>query len=124
MIIGEEDTILNAGDYCENLEIVGKKGKIEQFFKDTPKTIERSLAPDQPQLELVRAIEQDKIAGSNFDYSVPLTKLCLFGNLAIANPGKVINWDTATQKTDNEDANKLIKRAAVRSGWEYSAATS
>jgi hypothetical protein len=53
---------------------------------------------------------------------VPLTKLCLLGNLAIANPGKVIGWDSAKQESDNADANKLIKRAAVRSGWEYSAA--
>ncbi len=123
MIVGDEDTILNSGDYCENLEVVGNREKFAKFYKETPKSIERSLAPDKPQLELVRAIEQDKTAGSNFDYSVPLTKLCLFGNLAIGNPGKVINWDSATQQTDNADANKMIKRAAVRSGWEYSAAT-
>lgn len=123
MIIGDEDTILNSGDYCENLEVVGNRAKFAKFYKETPKTIERSLAPDKPQLELVKAIEQDKICGSNFDYSVPLTKLCLFGNLAIANPGKVINWDSAKQETDNADANKLIKRAAVRNGWEYSAAS-
>ena len=123
MIIGDEDTILNSGDYCENLEVVGNRAKFAKFYKETPKTIERSLAPDKPQLELVKAIEQDKICGSNFDYSVPLTKLCLFGNLAIANPGKVINWDSSKQETDNADANKLIKRAAVRNGWEYSAAS-
>ena len=123
MIIGDEDTILNSGDYCENLELVGNRAKFAKFYKETPKTIERSLAPDKPQLELVKAIEQDKICGSNFDYSVPLTKLCLFGNLAIANPGKVINWDSSKQETDSAEANKLIKRAAVRNGWEYSAAS-
>jgi hypothetical protein len=69
----------------------------------------------------VKAIEQDKICGSNFDYSVPLTKLCLFGNLAIANPGKVINWDTAKQSTGDAEVDKLLKRAATRQGWDYSA---
>lgn len=123
MIVGDEDTILNSGDYCENLEVVGNRAKFAKFYKETPKTIERSLAPDKPQLELVKAIEQNKICGSNFDYSVPLTKLCLFGNLAIANPGKVINWDSSKQETDSAEANKLIKRAAVRNGWEYSAAS-
>lgn len=123
MIIGDEDTILNQGDYCENLQLVGNREKFAKFFKETPKTLERSLAPDKPQLELVRAIEQDKICGSNFDYSVPLTKLCLFGNLAISNPGKVIHWDSAKQTTDNEQANKMIKRASVRNGWEYSASS-
>lgn len=122
LIVGDEDSILNPGDYCEALEVVGNRPKLAKFFKETPKTLERSLAPGKPQLELVMAIEQNKIAGSNFDYSVPLTKLCLFGNFGITNPGKVIRWDSATQMTDNEDANKLIKRAAVRQGWEYSAA--
>ncbi len=122
MIVGDEDTILNPGDYCEALEVVGNRPKLAKFFKETPKTLERSLAPGKPQLELVKAIEQNKECGSHFDYSVPLTKLCLFGNLAIANPGKVIKWDSASQSSDNEAANKLIKRAAVRQGWDYSAA--
>jgi len=122
IIVGDEDSILNPGDYCEALEVVGNRPKLVKFFKETPKTLERSLAPGKPQLELVMAIEQNKTAGSNFDYSVPLTKLCLFGNFGITNPGKVIRWDSATQTTDSEEANKLIKRAAVRQGWEYSAA--
>jgi hypothetical protein len=122
IIEGDEDTILNAGDYCEHLEVVGNREKMVKFFKDTPKTLERSLAPGKPQLELVKAIEQDKIAGSNFDYSVPLTKLCLFGNLAISNPGKIVEWDSATQSIKGSaEANALLKRAAVRQGWEYSA---
>ena len=121
LIIGDEDTILNAGDYCERLEVVGNRAKLIEFSTKTPKTLERSLAPGKPQLELVKAIEQDKIAGSNFDYSVPLTKLCLFGNLAIANPGKVIEWDSATQKTGDEAVNQLLKREAYREGFAYSA---
>lgn len=122
IIEGDEDSILNAGDYCEHLEVVGNRDKMLKFFKDTPKTIERSLAQGKPQLELVRAIEQNKVCGSNFDYSVPLTKQCLFGNLGIANPGKVIEWDSATQQIKNSgDANKLLTRDAYRPGWEYSA---
>ena len=122
IIEGDEDSILNAGDYCEHLEVVGKRDKMLKFFAETPKTLERSLAPGKPQLELVKAIEQNKICGSNFDYSVPLTKMCLFGNLAIANPGKVIEWDSATQQIKNGgDANKLLTRDAYRPGWEYSA---
>jgi predicted dehydrogenase len=122
MIVGDEDTILNSGDYCEHLEVVGNRAKLAQFAKETPKTIERSLAPDKPQLELVRAIEQGKECGSHFDYSVPLTKLCLFGNLAIANPGKIIEWDSATQSIkDGGEANQHLKHSAYREGWDYSA---
>lgn len=121
IIVGEEDSILNIGDYCESLEVIGNRPKLVKFFQETPKTEERSLAPGKPQLELVKAIEQDKICGSNFDYSVPLTKLCLLGNLAIQNPGKVVNWDSATQATGDASVDKLLKRAAVRQGWDYSA---
>jgi predicted dehydrogenase len=121
LIIGDEDTLFNGGDYCERPEVVGNRDKLIKFSKETPKTLERSLAPGDPQAELVRCIEQDKIAGSNFDYSVPLTKLCLFGNLAIANPGQVIEWDSAAQKTNNENANKTLVRSAYRAGFEYSA---
>ena len=123
IIVGDEDSILNAGDYCEHLEVIGNRDKMIKFFKDTPKTLERSLAPGKPQLELVKAIEQNKVCGSNFDYSVPLTKLCLFGNLAIASPGKVLEWDSSTQQIKNDgEANKLLTRDAYRPGWEYSAA--
>jgi predicted dehydrogenase len=121
IIVGEEDSILNVGDYCEHLEVIGNREKLVKFAQETPKTLERSLAPDNPQLELIRSIEQGKVCGSNFDYSVPLTKLCLFGNLAILNPGKVINWDTAKQSTGDAEVDKLLKRAAYRQGWEYSA---
>jgi len=122
IIVGDEDSILNAGDYCENLEVIGDRPKLIKFLQETPKTLERSLAPGKPQLELIKAIEQDKICGSNFDYSVPLTKLCLFGNLAIANPGKVVEWDSAAQQIkDGGESNVLLKRVAYRQGWEYSA---
>ena len=124
IIVGDEDSILNAGDYCERLEVVGNREKLVKFTTGTAKSLERSLAPGKPQLELVKAIEQNKICGSNFDYSVPLTKLCLFGNLAISNPGKVIEWDSATQQIKNGgEANNLLTRAAHRQGWDYSAAS-
>jgi predicted dehydrogenase len=121
IIYGDEDAIINTDDYCRRPELIGNRDKLVQFSQNTPKTLERSLAPDKPQLELVYAIEQGKTCGSNFDYSVPLTKLCLLGNLGIANPGKVIEWDSATQKTNNDEINKLLTRAAYREGYAYTA---
>ncbi len=123
MIKGDEGVILNTDDYCGHPELISDPERYKKFAAETPKTLERSLAPGKPQLELVRAIEQDKICGSNFDYAVPLTKLCLLGNLAIANPGKVINWDSATQSSGDAAVDALIKRKGYRAGWEYSAAT-
>ena len=36
--------------------------------------------------------------------------------------GKVLEWDSAKQEvTGNPEANKFLKRAAYREGWDYSA---
>jgi len=125
IIKGEEGTIFNAGDYCNSPQLLPVE-KHQQWVLKNPvsRTIERCLAPGDPQLELVRAIAQGKTCGGSFDYSVPLTKLCLLGNLAISHPGKSLEWDSAKQEVSNHaDANKLLKRVAVRNGWDYSAAS-
>ena len=122
MIIGDGGTLLNAGDYCDHPHLLPKESH-DAFLKDRQpaKTLERSLAPGDPQKELIRSILQDKICGSNFEYAVPLTRLCLLGNAAIANPGKTLHWDTKSQGFDGCGMNSFIKRAAVREGWDYSA---
>ena len=59
----------------------------------------------------------------HFDYSVPLTETTLIGGLAMRFPGKRLAWDSAALKvTNNEEANKFIKRAKYRAGWDYSSA--
>lgn len=123
LIMGDQGTIMNTDDYCGSPRLI-PEDSFKKFLggKSPDLKLEQSIAEGKPQLELIRAIEQDKICGSNFDYSVPLTKLCLLGNLAIANPGKVIEWDSAKQTSNDAGANKLITRAAYRQGWEYSAA--
>jgi hypothetical protein len=41
------------------------------------------------------------------------------GNIGVLNPGKVLEWDTVAQRFRNsEEANGLLKRSAVRKGWE------
>ncbi|MEI9894938.1 MAG: hypothetical protein WDN28_13890 [Chthoniobacter sp.] len=58
---------------------------------------------------------------SQFDYSVPLTELTLVGGLAMHYPGVRIEWDALNlQATGLPEAQKFIKRAAYRQGWEYS----
>ncbi len=123
LLRGDAGVILNTDDYCGSPRLI-PNAKMTEFLGGKPPVLklDPALAEGEPQLELIRAIEQDKICGSNFDYSVPLTKFCLLGNLAIANPGKVINWDASKQESDNAEANKLITRAAYRQGWDYSAA--
>jgi hypothetical protein len=53
---------------------------------------------------------------------VPLTRCGLLGNIAVLNPGKELEWDTMAQRFKNsEEANRLLKRPAVRKGWEFCA---
>jgi predicted dehydrogenase len=122
IIYGDEGTVFNAGDYCSNLRLLPQE-RYSTVLRNTQiaKTLERSIAPGDPQLELVRAITQNKECGGTFDYSVPLTKLCLLGNLAMTTPGKELDWDSEKQEVKGKDeVNKWLKRAAVRQGWDYS----
>ena len=117
---GEEGELVNF-----SVERVLADGRFADWRKTKmpPARLEPSLAPGNPQAELVKAIEQDKICGSNFEHSVPLTRLCLIGNLAVACPGQVLEWDAAAHAVKgNAEANRWLRRAAVRPGWEYSAA--
>jgi len=82
------------------------------------------VTPGNPQQEWTEAIKQGKEYPwmGHFDYSCPLTELTLIGGLAMRFPGKRIEWDSKALKVTNlEAANKFIKRAAYRKGWEYSA---
>ena len=66
------------------------------------------------------AIKNGLKCPSSFEYSVPLTYLCLLGNLAIST-GKTIEFDpNKLEVVGMPEANKFIKRT-YREGWEYSA---
>ena len=122
MIVGEKGTILNFGDYCDKPFIVGEKRHKDWLATNPQKTLERSLAPGNPQLEWTRAIKQGKQPGSNFDYAVPLTEICLFGNLAIRANGEAIEWDKEKREIKGHpEMTRFIKRT-YRAGWEISAA--
>jgi predicted dehydrogenase len=121
IIKGSDGIILNPGDYCNKPQLL-PQAKHEAWVKshEVEKKWERSLAPGDPQKELVRCIQKEKICGANFDYAVPLTKLCLLGNAAIANPNRSLEWDSDTQSfKDDAKANSMLKRVAVREGWDY-----
>jgi|GEM_PF-2138137 len=61
---------------------------------------------------------------SQFDYAVPLAELCLLGDLAIR-IGQPVEWDQSKfMAVGNDAANKLVKRAKYRDGWDYSSTKS
>ena len=125
LIVGTEGVILNKDDQAKNMQL-WPKNRRDAFPADKiPKTETRSVREGNPQQEWAEAIRNGKEFETmgHFDYSVPLTETTLVGGLAMRFPGKRLAWDSAALKvTNNADANKFIKRAKYRAGWEYSAA--
>ncbi len=122
-VVGTDGILYNQGDQAKNLTILPEARSVEFLASPPGKTLDRSPAPGDPQREWSLAIKQGKHFPfmSQFDYSVPLTELCLLGALAIRT-GAPIRWDKEKYLAiGNDAANKLIKRAQYRDGWEYSA---
>lgn len=111
---------------------VGKKGKLMcETYSESPRLLPeaRMQAYKRPNKSLPRVVgthEQnwiDAILGktkaptSNFDYSGPFTETVLLGNLALAFPGKRLNWNGAKLEVTNDaEANALV-RPQYRAGW-------
>lgn len=122
-LVGSDGVLVNEGSQAQKFTILPESRSVEFLANPPAKTLERSPAAGNSEREWAMAIKQGKPFSfmSQFDYSVPLTELCLLGCLAIR-AGEPIVWDPKTYTAiDNPAANKLIKRAEYRKGWEYSA---
>lgn len=113
---------------------VGDKGKImcegngvsprlipEDRMKEyncPPKTIPRiDGGVESHEKNWVAACKGGEPACSNFDYAGPLSETVLLGNLAVLNPGKILNWDGQNMKVTNvQEANEYVCRQ-YREGW-------
>jgi len=77
-------------------------------------TLER--VKDSHEMDWVRACQSGKKAGACFEYSGPLTEVCLLGNVARRVDGR-IEWDGDNLKVRNvAEANKYV-RTEYRKGW-------
>ena len=89
------------------------EAKMKDFKRPDP-SIPRSIGHHK---EWVEACKGGPPAGSNFDFSGPMTETILLGNVAIR-VGKKIQWDSEKlQATNAPDAAPLIHRE-YRKGWE------
>ncbi len=122
LYIGEEGKLICIGDHSSKPRLLPYAKHDEWLAKVKPQqTLERATAKN-PQIELVEAILSGRKCGSNFEYAVPLTRYGLLGNIAVLNPGKELEWDSAAQRfLNSEEANRMLKRPAVRKGWEFCA---
>ncbi len=118
---GDKGIILDTSDYCQKPALL-PAGKHSDFMATNPaKTLKRSTHPGNPQAEWTHAIKNGLVCGSNFDYAVPLTELCLLGNLAMI-AGGTIEWDARKRRvTGRPDLDKFIKRPVFGSSYNYHA---
>ncbi|KPJ77889.1 MAG: hypothetical protein AMS14_00395 [Planctomycetes bacterium DG_20] len=83
-------------------------------YKRPPKTLPR--VGDSHEMDWARACKAGKPAGAGFDYSGPLTEVCMLGNAARRADAR-IEWDAKNLKVTNlPEANQLI-RTEYRRGW-------
>ena len=128
ILVGEKAAIYNSDDYCniEAMQFLPAAKRAELKPREVKKTIPR-VPGSNPHTEWLTAIQKGdpKGAGSNFEYSVPLTKMVVLGNLAVLT-GKKIEWDGQKLECTNvPEANQYVK-PVFRTGWspeELTAAT-
>jgi len=87
-------------------------------YKRPPKILERvEGGEDGHERNWIRACKGGKPAGSNFDYSGPMTESVVMGNLATRYPGKKLEWDGEKMEVTNfAEANQLVN-PPYRQGW-------
>jgi predicted dehydrogenase len=108
----------------------GTKGKIMAgVYGDDPRIIPEKLMQETPrppetiprvegthEQEWARACKAGTKAGASFEYSGPLTEICLLGNVAKRLDAKIY-WDSANLKVTNSPAAEPLIRRAYREGW-------
>jgi len=117
---GEKGVILDTSDYCQKPELL-PAGKHKDFMATNPsKVLKRSTHPGNPQAEWTHAIKNGLLCGSNFEYAVPLTELCLLGNLAILGGG-TIEWNARRRNAKGRPELDALIHRPVFGSWEYRA---
>ncbi len=113
------DGLLFVGDYGKILcEFHGGSPKLipasrQKDFVKPPEMIERSKGHYE---DWIAACRGGKPARCPFESAAPITEALNLGIIAMRT-GKKLTWDPVNMKTNNEEANKLLK-PSYRAGWE------
>ncbi len=115
IFVGEKGLLLSR-TYGESPRIV-PESKMKEY-KRPPKTLERvERGGDGHEQNWIRACKGGKPAGSNFDYSGPMTESVVMGNLAIRYPHRKLEWDGEKMEVTNfPEANQFVN-PPYRQGW-------
>lgn len=115
VIVGEDGCIM-ADTYANSVQIVPEE-KYKAWRETKPEqTIPRIEGGHFA--EWIRACKGGPKAGSNFEYSGPMTEYVLLGNLAIRS-GRRLDWDGESMRVTNfEPANQYVRKS-YREGWDF-----
>jgi predicted dehydrogenase len=113
------DGLMFVGDYGKILcEFQGRNPRLIPASRNKslikpPETIERSKGH---YVDWIEACRGGKKARCTFESAAPITEALNLGIIAMRTRKK-LTWDPVNMKTNNEEANKLLK-PAYRAGWE------
>jgi predicted dehydrogenase len=111
--------------------VVGDKGKIiygshgagrptvlnSEKMAEMPKEPRRIAKSPGHYKEWIECCKTEKRAGSDFEYSGPLTEIALVGLIAIKCKGQKLQWNSEKMRfTNNAEANRWLK-PEFREGW-------
>ncbi|MBP5509612.1 MAG: Gfo/Idh/MocA family oxidoreductase [Kiritimatiellae bacterium] len=114
IFVGEKGILTMIGAEGDGLTFV--PFDLRKSLPSPPKTIPREKRLSH-QSDWLRAIRNpDRPAGCNVDYSTPLAKTVLLGNVASRAGRKKLLWD-GSHVTNDEAANAYL-RTTYREGWE------
>jgi predicted dehydrogenase len=115
LFVGEKGLLLSR-EYGDSPRIV-PESKMKEY-KRPPKTLERvERGTEGHEQNWIEACKGRKPAGSNFDYSGPMTESVVMGNLAIRYPRQKLEWDGEKMEVTNfAEANRLVN-PPYRQGW-------
>ena len=115
LFVGEKGLLLS-GTYGGGPRIVPESKM--RAYKRPPKTLERIKGgADGHERNWIEACKGGKPAGSNFEYSGPMTETVVMGNLAVRFPHQKLEWDGENMRFTNfSEANEYVN-PPYRQGW-------
>lgn len=115
IFVGDKSQIM-CETYGESPRLI-PEAKMREY-KRPAKTLPRiPKGADGHEQNWVDACKGGEPASSNFEHSGPLTEMVVMGNLAMLNPGKILEWDGEDMRVTNlAEANEHVRRE-YRYGW-------
>ncbi len=112
LFVGDKGTILASDENAKDPRLIPETRMKE--YRQPTKSIPR-IAGSHEQ-DWIRACKGGPRAGSNFDYSGPLTEVVLLGNLAVRT-GQKLYWDGPAMKVTNVPEASRYIQSKYRKGW-------